>query len=102
MSNHTPGPWIVEWGDKTPIYVSPESRHEYVSICKVLPIDDEIDCDDGDFIVGSQTKANAHLIAAAPELLAACEAAEWNSLDLPEFVVERLLAAIAKAKGEQP
>lgn len=33
------------------------------------------------------------------ELLEACKSAEWNSLDLPEFVRAKLQAAIAKATG---
>ena len=34
-------------------------------------------------------------------LLKACKSAEWNSLDLPKFVVEELEVAIATARGEQ-
>lgn len=33
-------------------------------------------------------------------LLKACEAANWNSLDLPSFVVDELESALAKARGE--
>lgn len=44
-------------------------------------------------------KSNAQLIAAAPDLLEACQAAECNSLDLPEGVRAKLQAAIAKALG---
>ncbi len=43
---------------------------------------------------------NAHLIAAAPELYEACEQALHNSLDLPNFVVDVLEKALAKARGE--
>lgn len=35
------------------------------------------------------------------ELLEACKVAEWNSLDLPDYAVEQLRAAIAKATGEK-
>lgn len=45
-------------------------------------------------------KPDAQLIAAAPDLLAACQAAEWNSLDLPESVRIMLTAAIDKALGQ--
>lgn len=46
-------------------------------------------------------EANARLIAAAPELLEACEKALWNSLDLPEHVRILLQSAIAKALGTE-
>jgi len=45
--------------------------------------------------------ANAHIIAAAPELLAACEyviAMDWHGIGAPH-VYEQLRAAIAKARG---
>jgi len=53
-----------------------------------------------------EAKANARLIAAAPDLLAACEAAmdmilsDYHPIHKPkQFAV--IKAAIAKAKGEQ-
>ncbi len=59
-----------------------------------------------------EAKANARLIAAAPELLAALElvvsmGAIWRvdpdkSLHTMQFVFDAALAAIAKAKGETP
>jgi hypothetical protein len=39
------------------------------------------------------------LEARCNDLLDACKAAEWHSLDLPPAVVEQLAAAIAKAEG---
>lgn len=89
MSKHTPGPWTfvpddredgilgVVWGEGWPIA-------EIYS----------------DILDPEEAEADTRLIAAAPELLAACQQAEWNSLDLPPFVVEQLRAAIAKATGE--
>jgi len=49
---------------------------------------------------GGAGKANASLIAAAPELLAACEAALARMSDInPDVWEDMLRAAIAKAKG---
>jgi len=67
---HTPGPWFVESSDKTPIYVSPVDRHEQIAICNVMVIDEDDDSDLGEWFNGEQTKANAKLIATAPDLLA--------------------------------
>ncbi|QKZ05875.1 hypothetical protein [Pseudomonas eucalypticola] len=67
---HTPGPWFVESTDKTPIYVSPVNRHEQIGICNVMVIDEDESSDSGEWFNGDQTKANAKLIAAAPDLLA--------------------------------
>lgn len=68
-SKFTPGPWFVEQSEKTPIYVSPVGRHENISICNVLTMDED-DSESGDWINGDETKANAALIAVAPELFA--------------------------------
>lgn len=71
-SKFTPGPWFVEQSEKTPIYVSPVGRHENISICNVLTMDED-DSESGDWINGDETKANAYLIAAAPDLYKALE-----------------------------
>lgn len=90
MANHTPGPWKFTAS-------SPEEGFE----CFWIEADDEFRSSIGD-VHGPQNNegyANATLIAAAPDLLEACLAADWNSLDIPEFVREKLTAAIAKATG---
>ena len=98
MTEHTPGPW-------TYFELDPPER------C--------INCsrtDFGHFLIPDghgngecalYTKADARLIAAAPELLAACEAAQScieTPGDLTEaeigYVLEDLCIAIAKAKTE--
>ncbi len=51
--------------------------------------------------------AHARLLTAAPDLLAVCEelvesAYYWGEYDVPVGIVDRLNAAIAKAKGDAP
>lgn len=84
-TNHTPGPW-------KPI-------RDLSS--KML----EIWADDGDRWIGEvQRKEDARLIAAAPDLLAACDSAlgylVMIGTDHGDGIRAVLRAAIAKAKGE--
>ena len=101
-TGHTPGPWKVKWAGKlVNMYgwcVYPDSIKSYL-----LPIAWAFPCDMEDD--GKKTEeANARLIAAAPELLAALEsllsAAEEDGGDL-DGPIEQAKAAIAKAKGEK-
>lgn len=83
MSSHTPGPWRAEKGCRRGLaYVMSGD----VAICR---------CYEGDDLM-----ANAGLIAAAPDLLAACKQAV---LDVEErgasSLMQMLKAAIAKAEG---
>lgn len=87
-TKHTPGPWhYAECQMGTP-FVDTESVGDLFAAA--LPLDEQI--------------ANAHLIAAAPDLLEALEAAHgWLVLvgtDHLEPVRARCRAAIAKAKGQ--
>jgi hypothetical protein len=66
MSKHTPGPWSVRCLDE----IDEEYRIEAASTLFV----DISPCSDG--YTPGQTKFNARLIAAAPELLAVCRKAE--------------------------
>lgn len=100
MSEHTPGPWRVDpehWGD-----VQDANGHE---ICAVF---DENDQGEQWKIGGTITAttregwANARLIAAAPDLLAALEAimnARWRPEGMSEENADRARAAIARATG---
>ena len=109
MSENTPGPWTAihhDWYDAWSI------EDDQDAIAYLWHLDEETH--DVHSLYGDAAEANAHLIAAAPELLAACEAIkdlrestemtyhdayqsfckarpEWSDLE----------AAIAKAKGEQ-
>jgi hypothetical protein len=88
---HTPGPWEVR--DK--FYIGRAGR---MSLAEVKSGD--VPAEDVE-----QHMANARLIAAAPDLLAACKAAAMklahSPLDRISVAFEMLEAAIAKATGEQ-
>ena len=100
-SKHTPGPWFVfgnghcVGGPKGFIDGDPREQTAGVAMCGMrLRTDDE-------------AEANARLIAAAPELLAACEMlianpGEWSqtAFDRQVGAARKLAeAAVAKAKG---
>ena len=94
-TKHTPGPWVVK-SARSGFYV--ESQFDVI-----------VDSLDVSGRYGAiDDEANARLIAAAPELLeAAINVAQWWDSDnkispKASGVIDRLRAAIAKAKGEQP
>jgi hypothetical protein len=89
MSGHTPGPWKASAlaGDTELSWV--ETEREYRSIASLIRY--------------PEMEANARLIAAAPELLAACKmvasfAQSWQPLTPGDIRV--MLDAIAKAEGK--
>lgn len=101
-TQHTLGPWIVDGnvirGDK--------QSNGSVSVACVLDVAYPF----GRF-AGESTQANARLIAAAPDLLEALKALHgwckaeiehFDSTGPDEWIMEKALAAIAKATGEQP
>ena len=104
-TQHTPGPWyLAEERLLTFAHgevVGPNNEH----ICGLLPDNNGI------VMMTEEDKANARLIAAAPELLAALENAlnvmagiaigdlKTIKVDSPAIIQAR--AAIAKAKGQQ-
>lgn len=112
MSEHTPGPWRVSennhnilsdhTGDR-PVLIG-TAFHDLNKFSRGITNDIEHD----------ECHANARLIAAAPELLAACieslglmdnaadgvEEFGGNSTEVVDPVKNMLSAAIAKAKGE--
>jgi hypothetical protein len=98
MSNHTPGPW-KQFGQSQDRYLAvidsiPDRKDRVVAncICHVA-------------LTNKDAKANAQLIAAAPELLEALDSLV-SACDLPgdhcevEQALPRAIAAIKKAKGE--
>ncbi len=95
-AKHTPGPWVALWANdyltgNQPVEIAAPTGHPIAEVVRVDPA------------AGGDHTANARLIAAAPELLAACmafvacPADERHAIDL-ELIVE---AAIAKALGQR-
>ena len=86
MKTHTPVPWHYETGDDGAVV------YTGFTIAKI-PID------------GSDWQSNAHLIAAAPDLLAALEAAltaveYYHEHEGCDAMLDQARAAIAKAQIE--
>jgi hypothetical protein len=82
--SHTPGPWHLE--------VEPDALHVYSPVEEVVHFTDA----GWDESTRATFEANARLIAAAPDLLAALEEiAEWGEWESAPIA----RAAIAKAKG---
>lgn len=111
-AKHTPGPWnilkVVGGGVKPThlvyINIGPNERTCAVSVYGDLNQSGE---NAKRTIPEAECRANARLIAAAPELLAACRRAK--DLLVPEVTKEpdrtifwELVAAIAKADGREP
>lgn len=102
-AKHTPGPWST-CNKRSLIEIYAPDEHTVIyadgsrpSIASVWP--------NGDTGIAGDQEANANLIAAAPDLLAACEAlrkATFDRVDEELLRVARDLAdaAIAKAGGK--
>lgn len=104
-SKHTPGPWTIG-GDDGAIWIQSPVSSDNV-ICDLVGRD--ADC------LAVEDEANARLIAAAPELLAALKAVDlvWERQNLPTNAVHGpdclgddeheawglVITAIAKAEG---
>lgn len=99
-AQHTPGPWVVEAPMDDELWIVEAGKHAYewrtIAGC---PLPSER----GD-ISPAQVRANARLIAAAPELLAILERvngeAECFLGVISSEMVDEITAAIAKARGE--
>lgn len=102
MSDHTPGPWSADYGDFSAYC---ETGAE---VCKAT----KGNHDDGTSIPEDEMEANLRLVAAAPELLAACRMlraclADWCEIaedddqrDDDHQAMRDAQAAIAKAEGK--
>lgn len=86
-TKHTPGPWIVRYQKE--IHPS-DTKQSQIAI-------DSLDNDFCDGVPKEEWRANANLIAAAPELLEACEYALKHAPNVS--VVNKLSKAIDKAEG---
>lgn len=101
-AKHTPGPWLVSRGkyDEHRGYPHGTVRHNGIIICGLPPVD-RLPRREG------EEAANARLIAAAPALLAACEALceaiygrDFERLQDDDDEGDDMRATIAKARGE--
>ena len=101
---HTPGPWIYQPGDMDgDIFIESENEDRSgVLVAKVENDGPRAKEADG-YIPEKMALANAALIAAAPDLLAALEfcadALNTEAGGLYKAHIEQARAAIAKAKG---
>lgn len=95
-TTHTAGPWTASEFDGR-YYVTPES-----DLCLyVADINSPKEDPEGRYPTAAKRRANAELIAAAPEMLAALEniVKRWESGDLAA-AVRRGAAMARKARGE--
>ena len=88
LDKHTPGPWSVGSGSRI-------LSHGPIVIAETWPTHPD----------AAANRANCRLVAAAPELLAACEAfvEAWEKclqLEKTDVALQMAKAAIAKVKGE--
>ena len=91
--NWTAGPWIVSTYDGLIVSIANGTKEEQeIAVC-------DPNAPSGYDLDGLEEIANAHLIAAAPDLYEALEAARELGVDDTQ---ERIInAALAKARGEQ-
>lgn len=110
MSEHTPGPWYLG-GDEHNICAERDGRRVIVASVTHDITGDKLSGHDGGGVEHRECHANASLIAAAPELLAALEVCRSNIKTLNaaremEGVVQWIAwlevveQAIAKARGK--
>lgn len=85
---HTPGPWQTPGDGRI---FGPGEDGENIADATWWPSDDGRD---------SESLANANLIAAAPDLLAACEALLAASEGRTSHAMDMVREAVAKATGE--
>jgi hypothetical protein len=101
MEKHTPGPWRV-CGGYTPHYIAIAAGGELI----VDSFAEDGYCRNSKCVSWEEQRANARLIAAAPELLKICKIiqAEFNRLpNIAEVFAEEkcfLDSVIAQAEGE--
>jgi hypothetical protein len=91
--NHTPGPWIVGSLGTSVLACTPVDNVDSEVTSKPFPVVcDTVSCDDG--MSYGEAAANARLIAAAPELLAALrEIADIDAIthNLPDKAADRCI-----------
>lgn len=83
-TKHTPGPWVIDHVDNSEAVISREDITWSIATCFCEPMDDEV-------------RANAKLIAAAPDLLEALSTILITPCDLVPSHRQKALEAIKKA-----
>ena len=91
----TPGPWEGGYGLLDGGYLGIWKSGSETVVARISPTDRETD----------EYKANAHLIAAAPDMYAVLTELEesvdyWSEYDVPIGIIDQIRAAISKARGE--
>ena len=108
MSKHTPGPWCIEMDDSQPFVcnaMNADSGYGTVFAGRVFTADGGIIALVQFSVPEHQAEyeANLNLIAAAPDLLAACEAILFQVIQGKvlerDACISQARAAIAKAEG---
>ena len=87
-TKHTQGPWVIDWNVARLDIFSSEAKVLVASLRRSALSED----------IDEAARANARLIAAAPELLQALKAC-WD-LGIDEHLVPMVHAVIAKAEGK--
>jgi hypothetical protein len=107
MSAHTPGPWVVRYiagggydtlSSAYRVLNGPDDRDRIVEV-DTRDYDDCVDGDDYGVETSEQAEANAHLIAAAPEMYEFVKAILADRSAYPWHIAAANL--IAKAEGRQ-
>ena len=88
---HTPGPWTVD--PKTLAVYAPD-RHGHAAAVRVAECGRTL-------LPTAEIAANAALVAAAPDLLAALQLVYANAGESPEWMRSRIAPVIARAIGGQ-
>ena len=88
---HTTGPWTVD--PKTLAVYAPD-RHGHAAAVRVAECGRTL-------LPADEIRANAALVAAAPDLLAALQLVYANAGESPEWIRSRIAPAIARATGGQ-
>lgn len=99
MSGHTPGPW-TRWVGHAEVYAGVGAVNEPWRLGgrrKGAPMPCVARCDDDDDLDEYEQACNAQLISAAPDLLAACQAALPHHRGRTSKAGRLLRAAIIKA-----
>jgi hypothetical protein len=88
-AQHTPGPWKAEIFNSGAFDIRPFGRDSFIIAGR-----------NANEYRNAECVANARLIAAAPEMLAALK--EARSIPLPPRITDLVYAAIARAEGRKP